>query len=93
MRSTPRPTDDLSVQMLVARMTFQIPIGGFGDAAQLADWVLFMLSDAADFLCGSVVFVDGGSDVYFRADDWPRPVPAYRLLSYLKRFRGYSASA
>ncbi len=50
--------------------------------------VLFMLSDAADFLCGSVVFVDGGSDAYFRADDWPRPVPAYRLLSYLKRFRG-----
>jgi hypothetical protein len=46
-----------------------------------------MLSDAADFLCGSLVFVDGGSDAYFRANDWPRPVPAYRLLSYVKRFR------
>ena len=69
------------------------PDRGFGDAGQLADWVLFMLSDAADFLCGSVVFVDGGSDAYFRADDWPSRVPAYRLLSYLKRFRGYSASA
>jgi NAD(P)-dependent dehydrogenase (short-subunit alcohol dehydrogenase family) len=68
--------------------SFPVPIGGFGDAGQLADWVLFMLSDAADFLCGSVVFVDGGSDAHFRADDWPRVVPAHRLLSYLKRFRG-----
>ncbi|HME79853.1 MAG TPA: SDR family oxidoreductase [Mycobacterium sp.] len=67
--------------------SFPVPIGGFGDAGQLADWVLFMLSDAADFLCGSVVFVDGGSDAYFRANDWPRPVPAYRLWSYFKLFR------
>ena len=69
---------------------FPIPIGGFGDAGQLADWVVFMLSDAADFLCGSVVFVDGGSDAYFRPDDWPRAVPARRLLSYLRRTRQYA---
>ena len=68
--------------------SFPVPVGGFGDAGQLADWVIFMLSDAADFLCGSVVFVDGGSDAYFRADDWPRPVPPYRLVSYFRRFRG-----
>ncbi len=67
--------------------SFPVPVGGFGDAGQLADWALFMLSDAADFLCGSVVFVDGGTDAYFRANDWPRPVPAYRLLSYFKRYR------
>jgi len=69
---------------------FPIPIGGFGEAGQLADWVVFMLSDSADFLCGSVVFVDGGSDAYFRPDDWPRAVPARRLLSYLRRTRQYS---
>ena len=69
---------------------FPIPIGGFGDAGQLADWVVFMLSDSADFLCGSVVFVDGGSDAYFRPDDWPRAVPARRLLSYLRRTRQYA---
>jgi NAD(P)-dependent dehydrogenase (short-subunit alcohol dehydrogenase family) len=66
---------------------FPIPVGGFGEARHMADWMCFMLSDAADFLCGSVVFVDGGSDAYFRADDWPKPVPAYRLLGYLRRFR------
>lgn len=68
---------------------FPIPIGGFGDPGQLAAWACFMLSDAADFLCGSVVFVDGGSDAYFRADDWPSPLPAYRLVSFLRKFRGY----
>ena len=82
---TPLLEEGLSTPKEAKRIrSFPIPIGGFGDAGQLADWVLFMLSDAADFLCGSVLFVDGGSDAYFRADDWPRPVPAYRLLSYLK---------
>ncbi|HEU4359913.1 MAG TPA: SDR family oxidoreductase [Mycobacterium sp.] len=71
---------------------FPVPIGGFGDPAQLADWILFMLSDSADFLCGSVVFVDGGSDAYFRADDWPRSVSALRLPRYLRRFRGFAAT-
>jgi len=56
-------------------------------------WFTSLALAEADFLCGSVVFVDGGSDAYFRADDWPRRAPAYRLLTYLKRFRGYSASA
>jgi NAD(P)-dependent dehydrogenase (short-subunit alcohol dehydrogenase family) len=68
---------------------FPVPIGGFGDPGQLADWVVFMLSDSADFLCGSVIFVDGGSDAYYRADDWPRPVPARRIPSYLLRTREF----
>lgn len=72
---------------------FPVPIGGFGDPAQLAAWVVFMLSDAADFLCGSVVFVDGGSDAWFRATDWPRPVPARRLRSYLARMKQFRPTA
>ncbi|GAA3666448.1 SDR family oxidoreductase [Nocardioides ginsengisoli] len=70
---------------------FPVPIGGFGDAGQLARWVVFMLSDAADFLCGSVLFVDGGSDAWFRAEDWPRPVPARRIGSYLAQMKAYRA--
>ncbi|AKK30185.1 SDR family oxidoreductase [Mycobacterium sp. EPa45] len=70
--------------------SFPVPIGGFGDPGHLADWVVFMLSDSADFLCGSVIFVDGGSDAYFRADDWPRSVPAWRLPPYLRKFRRFS---
>jgi NAD(P)-dependent dehydrogenase (short-subunit alcohol dehydrogenase family) len=71
---------------------FPVPIGGFGDPGQLADWVVFMLGPAADFLCGSVIFVDGGSDAYFRPDDWPRPVPARRLGGYLARMRAFGRS-
>jgi len=89
---TPLLEEQLSMpKQAKAIRLFPVPIGGFGEAGQLADWVLFMLSDAADFLCGSVVFVDGGTDAYFRADDWPRPVPLYGLLPYLKRFKDFSA--
>ena len=92
--TTPMLEEGLSTPQQAKRIrSFPVPVGGFGDAGQLADWVLFMLSDAADFLCGSVLFVDGGTDAYFRADDWPKPVPAYRLLHYLKRFRGFSAAS
>ncbi|ABM13703.1 MULTISPECIES: SDR family oxidoreductase [Mycolicibacterium] len=68
---------------------FPVPIGGYGDAGHLADWMVFMLSEAADFLCGSVIFVDGGSDAYFRSESWPAPVPARMLPRYAQRFLGY----
>jgi NAD(P)-dependent dehydrogenase (short-subunit alcohol dehydrogenase family) len=51
--------------------TFPIPTGGYGEPGHIADWVVFMLSPAADFLCGSVIYVDGGTDAYFRAAAWP----------------------
>lgn len=69
--------------------SFPVPLGGFGDAKHMADWMCFMLSDAADFLCGSVVFVDGGTDAYFRSDDWPAAVPTHRIPGYLRRFKGF----
>lgn len=70
--------------------SFPVPVGGYGDPAQLADWMLFMLSDAAEFLCGSIIFVDGGSDAYFRADDWPRGPGLSGVPRYLLRFKSYS---
>jgi NAD(P)-dependent dehydrogenase (short-subunit alcohol dehydrogenase family) len=90
---TPLLQKQLSIpRQAKAVRAFPVPIGGFGDPGQLADWMLFMLSDSADFLCGSVVFVDGGSDAYFRADDWPRSISTLRLPRYLMRFRAFSAS-
>jgi NAD(P)-dependent dehydrogenase (short-subunit alcohol dehydrogenase family) len=79
-----------SPQQSKAVRRFPVPVGGFGETDQLAEWVCFMLSDAADFLCGSVIFVDGGTDAHFRADDWPRPVPARRLVNYVRRFGGHT---
>lgn len=70
--------------------SFPVPVGGFGDPGQLADWMLFMLSDSAEFLCGSVIFVDGGTDAYFRADDWPRSLGLPRVPRYLMRMRAFN---
>lgn len=88
--ATPLLDEQLATPAEAKRIhAFPVPIGGFGDTGHLARWVLFMLSDAADFLCGSVVFVDGGSDAWFRADDWPRSVPARRMRRYLRRMRDF----
>ncbi len=85
---TPLLEEQLSTPRLAKVVrSFPIPVGGFGDVRHMADWMCFMLSDSADFLCGSIVFVDGGTDAHFRADDWPKPVPARQLLGYLRRFR------
>jgi NAD(P)-dependent dehydrogenase (short-subunit alcohol dehydrogenase family) len=45
-----------------------IPTGGFGRPEQIADAVAFLLSPEATFCCGSVLFVDGGSDALIRPD-------------------------
>ncbi|MGW0181119.1 SDR family oxidoreductase [Nocardia sp. NPDC003345] len=70
--------------------TFPVPTGGYGEPGHIADWVCMMLSPSAEFLCGSVIFVDGGTDAYFRPDDWPRAVPLRRVVGYLRRFRGFT---
>lgn len=50
---------------------FPVPTGGFGTPHQIAAWIAHMMSEDADFLCGSVIFVDGGSDAIVRPDSWP----------------------
>ena len=51
---------------------FPVPVAETADADTLAAWVEFLLSPAARFACGSVIYVDGGTDALLRADDWPR---------------------
>jgi len=58
---------------IIGPLTTQLPIpAGRGTPEQIAAWITFMLSPAARFACGSVVFVDGGSDAVIRTNDWPR---------------------
>ena len=54
------------------------------DPGLIADWAAFMLSPAADFLCGSVVYVDGGTDAYFRSDSWPASSPLWAIPRFLR---------
>lgn len=54
---------------------FPIPVGRKGTADELAALVVFLLGPDARFLCGSVLFADGGSDAVLRPDDHPTPMP------------------
>lgn len=55
---------------------FPVPVGRKGTAGELAAFVQFLLGPDARFLCGSVLFVDGGTDALLRPDDMPVPMPA-----------------
>lgn len=52
--------------------SFPVPIDEMPEADALAVWAEQMLiGEAARFMCGSVVYVDGGTDALTRANDWP----------------------
>jgi len=53
---------------------FPVPVGRKASADELAAFVVFLLGPDARFFCGSVVFVDGGTDAQLRADDFPTPM-------------------
>lgn len=53
---------------------FPVPVGRSASADELAAFVQFLLGPEARFFCGSVVFVDGGTDAQLRADDFPVPM-------------------
>ncbi|MFW0787661.1 SDR family oxidoreductase [Gordonia sp. CPCC 206044] len=63
--------------------SFPLPSRRFGTPEQLADWVLMMLSPSADFLVGSVIVVDGGTDALIRTRSWPRPLPVRAVPRFL----------
>jgi NAD(P)-dependent dehydrogenase (short-subunit alcohol dehydrogenase family) len=44
-------------------MKARIPAGRFGEPIEVADLVLFLASDAANFICGQVIRLDGGLTV------------------------------
>jgi NAD(P)-dependent dehydrogenase (short-subunit alcohol dehydrogenase family) len=53
---------------------FPVPVGRPASPDELAAFVEFLLGPDARFLCGSVVFVDGGTDALLRPDDTPTPM-------------------
>lgn len=56
---------------LLERVT--IPVGRPGHADEMAAVITFLLGPDARFICGSVVFADGGTDAQLRQRDWPAP--------------------
>ena len=62
--------DDPELGQLMKDFGDSVPVGSLGRPEQVAKAVCFLLSPAADFFCGSVVFVDGGHDAMLRPDEF-----------------------
>lgn len=54
---------------------FPIPIQRPGRVDEVAGLLAYLLSPEAAFFCGSVLFMDGGSDAAVRPDDFPTARP------------------
>lgn len=50
-----------------------IPVGRPGRPEEVAALVALLLGPDGGYCCGSVLFVDGGTDALLRGDDWPAP--------------------
>ena len=47
-----------------------VPTGGVGRPEEIANVISFLLSPQASFLCGAVIFADGGHDAMLRPDEF-----------------------
>ena len=71
---TPMTENDLDFIFSIPDV-FPVPIARPGRPEEIAAFLAFLLSPDASFFCGSVLFVDGGSDAAVRSDDYPAPRP------------------
>ncbi len=62
--------EDPSTAQAMKEFAASVPIGYVGKPPQIANAIRFIMSKDADFICGSVLFVDGGHDAMFRPDDF-----------------------
>ncbi len=49
-----------------------IPVGRPGRPEEVAGFIAYLLGPEARFFCGSMLFIDGGTDALFRTNDWPQ---------------------
>lgn len=86
--ATPMLSEQLSGPDAGNVKRFPIPAGNPAGPELIAEWTAMLLSPAADYLVGSIVTVDGGSEALFRATDWPRPVPLRAMPRFLRLMFG-----
>ncbi|NRA00194.1 MAG: SDR family oxidoreductase [Myxococcales bacterium] len=73
--STPM-TAEAEARILAVGDRFPVPMARAGTADEVAGLLAYLLSPEASFFCGSVVFMDGGTEAALRGEDWPAPLSA-----------------
>jgi NAD(P)-dependent dehydrogenase (short-subunit alcohol dehydrogenase family) len=68
--ATPMTADSMDFIMGLGEV-YPIPAARPGRPEEVAGLLAYLLSPDAAFFCGSVIFMDGGSDAAVRGDDWP----------------------
>jgi len=67
---TPMTSEGIDFVMGLSEI-FPIPARRPAQPGEIAGLLAYLLSPDAAFFCGSVIFIDGGTDAALRADDWP----------------------
>ena len=62
--------DDPKFRDGIRQFLASIPVGRAGQPADIASAVSFLLSEKASFICGAMLFVDGGHDAMLRPDQF-----------------------
>lgn len=72
--ATPMTAGSLDFVMSLGDV-YPIPAGRAGTAGEVASLLTYLLGPDAGFFCGSVIYMDGGTDAALRSEDWPTPRP------------------
>jgi len=67
---TDRVFEDEKLGGVMKQFGESVPVGSPAQPVHIANVMRYMLSDEASYVCGSVFFVDGGSDAMLRPDDF-----------------------
>lgn len=62
--------DDPTYGDAIKQFIASIPVGRPGEPEDMANAASFLLSDKADFICGVMLFIDGGHDAMLRPDQF-----------------------
>ena len=60
--------DDPVMQPIMASLIENTPLGRVGQPEEIAKTIRFLLSPESSYICGSVLYVDGGYDAHTRSD-------------------------